>query len=132
MVINDNLIQTQRGNPHKLYANKTLIFGEKSPGYFDSYFASYFLSFYGHSYSKNIYIFVLLRNPIKQLWSHLWMRTHHCQVDGRKNKYVKDKTNIDSIHSMENFIQYFLKYHVQNQLPLFYQLMTLLNTKGFE
>ena len=68
------LLQSQgRNDPLQQKSNTKLwIFGEKTVTYFDNYNTAHLLSFYAHQY--DIYLYVVLRNPVKQLWSHLWMR----------------------------------------------------------
>eukprot|EP01084_Bolivina_argentea_P161786 281596_1 len=52
---------------------KKYIFIEKSGTYFTQYMAAHSLAYYSVQKQTKIYLYVLVRNPIKRLWSNYWM-----------------------------------------------------------
>eukprot|EP01083_Nonionella_stella_P144820 452789_1 len=94
-----------------------LILMEKTPSYLTHYNTAKMLTHYAKQY-QNIYFYVLLRDPIKRLWSHYWMR------------YAKNlKQTKITVHQMENIISNDLA-QVKTKYPLFMQLMRGLKNKS--
>ena len=112
-------------------SNRIWIFSEKTVTYFDDYNVAHLLSFYGHRY--DLYFYVVLRNPVKQLWSHLWMRTEGCNPrDGlriqclliRNENYRLNRTKMEDIDRMEEYITEYLEDdRIHNELPIFWEIM---------
>eukprot|EP01083_Nonionella_stella_P308664 1090108_1 len=110
--------------------NKIWIFGEKTVTYFDNYNTARLVSFYAHRY--DMFFYIVLRNPIKQLWSHIWMRTEGCRPDTalhlqclfiRDEHYYLQRDNEQHVLLMAEYLHHFLSYQVQNELPILYQIM---------
>ena len=98
-----------------------LIFMEKTPSYFTYYQTSNILTHYANIH-KNIYFYVLLRDPIKRLWSHYWM--HYL-----RNQPLKlNPGSILDIYKMENIILNDLN-DMRTNYPLFMRLLSLLKNE---
>ena len=124
------LLESERTNDTLSY-KPTWIFGEKTVTYFDNYNTAHLLSFYAHQF--DIYFYIVLRNPIKQLWSHLWMRTRGCDPETNKwriqcwlirdENYYLQNDNTEDIMLMAQYLDNFLKNQVSKELPILYEIM---------
>merc|ERR1719362_2042855 len=86
-------------NQHKDVDN--IIFTEKSPTYIRVHHAAYSLSYYAHLYDISFY--VLLRDPIRRVWSGYWMSAVRGHLDETTNIY--NQSDIHHIQLMNNKIQ---------------------------
>ena len=98
-----------------------LIFMEKTPSYLTHYQTPNILTHYANVY-KNIYFYVLLRDPIKRLWSHYWM--HYLKNTNSKLNPGKMR----DIHKMEEDILRDLE-GIKTNMPLFMHLLYLMQDR---
>eukprot|EP01084_Bolivina_argentea_P155050 270242_1 len=104
------------------YNMSELIFMEKTPSYLTHYHTPNILTYYAKQY-QNMYFYVLLRHPLKRLWSHYWM--HY-------GKFATDKlhkNSMNDINKMENIILNDLQ-NIKLKFPLYIQLLSLLKYKS--
>ena len=94
------------------------LFFEKTPRYFRHYSSCYFLTQYTTLYPNKFYMFVLLRNPVKRVYSKYWMYY--------KNNKDYDKFSDKDVNRLYNTIKNDLK-HFKNEYPDWYAIYKLVS-----
>ena len=128
--------------------NKTLILSEKTPIYFQNGVASKLLPFYANLNAqpcRRLFFFVLLRHPVRRLWSNMWMLTRRHCVDNAPNhanvfaklclsvvdaKYGLDKGSARDVRIMQREAVRLVEHSAAWQ-PLMHRLIALVASDDF-
>eukprot|EP01083_Nonionella_stella_P039658 107852_1 len=130
-----------QGTPANNTHNKQMILSEKTPIYLHNQLASNLLTFYSNLYHKNIYFYIILRNPVNRFWSNMWMITKNNCIDNVPNhdniftklclslidsKYGLNKQNTKHIAIMQKEAMQLIA-NSRNTQPLMYELVQILS-----
>ena len=144
-VLLNNAIRTDFAALPHTDNDKTVILADKVPIYFQNQLASNLLTFYANLYNDKLKFWILLRNPVKRVWSNMWMITKNNCLDhvwrgvlfSEKlcfslidNKYGLSKYNKEHLKIMQNEAIKLIETSEYSQ-PLLYKLIKMVSSDDY-